>query len=695
MGPMTTRPPLPLPVQEEAAHLDLVRGHLLEHPLAPDGPSTRPYVTQLSDLLHEVGGAKGEDLPSIFHQYEHLSFLVEQLAATPTSQPPDPDSPYFGHMRLQDEKGRGRDLYIGRGTRVEGTVCIVDWRNAPVSGIFYRYEEGDEFEEELGGVELAGKVTLRRTVGISQGQLQRVDAPQGTWVREGEDWIELEERARLLGGSGQALRSPTTSGARRGEARLGTGRQLRADKHLPAIAALIDPHQFNLITRPTSGLVLVRGGAGSGKTTVALHRVAWLAYAEPQRFRPERMMVLTFGRGLARFISHVLPGLGVRGVPVHTWSAWSEQARIRHFPQLARQYRTDSHSALVRLKAHPLLPALLQERVAARKAPARGREALDDFVSFLADGERVTQEIRRRAPGSLPEAVLTQAARLMEDQATALRAALAHERDSHPALDVEDDALLLRLWQLRVGPLRGTSNLAHLVVDEVQDFSTTELLVLLGCLDRHRSVTFAGDLAQQLSEAATTWDTLLSLPGLGGTVVETLQVSYRSTRQIMEFARSLLGPLADSDAPLRTRKEGPPVQVFSFSDAGAVVAFLSEALQALGREEPLASVCLIAADGSTADLYYRGLLRADVPRLRRVRDQDFLFSPGIEVAEVADVKGLEFDYVVVLDASARAWPDTDSSRRSLHVAATRAIHQLWVTVVGAAAAAVRPFQETP
>ena len=70
-----------------------------------------------------------------------------------------------------------------------------------------------------------------------------------------------------------------------------------------------------------------------------------------------------------------------------------------------------------------------------------------------------------------------------------------------------------------------------------------------------------------------------------------------------------------------------------------------------------------------------------MPRLRRVVGYDFTFAPGVEVAPVSAVKGLEFDYVVILEPSASRWPDRPESRRVLHVAATRAIHQLWLTCV--------------
>ena len=63
--------------------------------------------------------------------------------------------------------------------------------------------------------------------------------------------------------------------------------------------------------------------------------------------------------------------------------------------------------------------------------------------------------------------------------------------------------------------------------------------------------------------------------------------------------------------------------------------------------------------------------------LRLVDDQNFAFAPGIDVVDVDQVKGLEFDYVVIIEANAFAYPDTPHHQRLLHVAATRAVHQLW------------------
>jgi DNA helicase-2/ATP-dependent DNA helicase PcrA len=72
----------------------------------------------------------------------------------------------------------------------------------------------------------------------------------------------------------------------------------------------------------------------------------------------------------------------------------------------------------------------------------------------------------------------------------------------------------------------------------------------------------------------------------------------------------------------------------------------------------------------------------DVPKVRLVERGAFDFKPGIEITPVGEVKGLEFDYVIIPDTNWGTYVDKPEDRRLLHVAATRAIHQLWVISVG-------------
>jgi DNA helicase-2/ATP-dependent DNA helicase PcrA len=259
--------------------------------------------------------------------------------------------------------------------------------------------------------------------------------------------------------------------------------------------------------------------------------------------------------------------------------------------------------------------------------------------------------------------------------------------DDLPILDADDLAILLRANQLLRKP---DPPLAHLFVDEAQDLSPMKLAALIGRTAPAKqrgessqvpSVTLAGDTAQRLflDNGFGDWGAVLGHLGLAHVAIEPLRIAYRSTREILELARHAMGPLP-IDVPAEVKRSGAPVEGFRFSAVGAAVAFLAEALRDLLVREPRATVALLARFPEQADRYFEGLRRAEVQSLRRVRAHDFTFRPGIDVTDVRQVKGLEFDYVVMLDANATSYGTDDEARHLFHIAATRAAHQLWLVV---------------
>ena len=260
--------------------------------------------------------------------------------------------------------------------------------------------------------------------------------------------------------------------------------------------------------------------------------------------------------------------------------------------------------------------------------------------------------------------------------------------DDEPLLDLDDVAILLRASQL----VRGVKHpFAHLFVDEAQDLSPMKLSVLIGRTPRP-SITLAGDTSQRLflDNGFGDWRGVLAHLALAHVAVEPLRIAYRSTREIMEVARAAMGPLANPDPPEAPRS-GAPVEAFRFPAAGAAVAFLAEALRDLAAREPRATIALLARHPEQADRAYEGLRRAEVPALRRVRAQEFAFRPGIEVTDVRQVKGLEFDYVVMLDVNASSYGRDDESRHLFHIGVTRAAYQLWLITTGDPSPLLRPL----
>ena len=270
-----------------------------------------------------------------------------------------------------------------------------------------------------------------------------------------------------------------------------------------------------------------------------------------------------------------------------------------------------------------------------------------------------------------------------------MRAVDGLDIEENATLDREDDTLLLRLMQRITGPLRkgqtGKEPLIyeHVLVDEAQDLSPVELSVIFGTVSKGQSVTLAGDTAQRLhmDNGFTDWKEVIGHLGLSHVQVEPLKLSYRSTAEILELASHVLGPLAPPEPPVATR-HGAPVELFHNAATGDSVAFLAEALRELSISEPRASVAVVARYPEQADLYYDGLKRGDVPYLRRIADQDFPFKPGVDVTDIRQVKGLEFDYVILVEVTESAYPVETDARHLLHIGATRAAHQLWILSSG-------------
>ena len=826
-------------VAEELALWQRVTAFLLElaapspGAAAPEKPSGM-HDADLLELRDAIAEAKPEDLAPLIEQMARVSAVAAGRRGKLVA-PIDIQAPYFAHLRLRPSappKAQPRDVLIGRRGLIDRAagIQIVDWRDAPVSQIYYRYDEGDDYDETIAGSLFQGIIEVRRNITIQNGTLRRIGCPQGSFFSDPSgQWWEADAlmSPTLQGGQGLAARAPRPAGPMpKGQAGKGgrpgglaapghghghghgqaqgagqaagsgaprpsgpvgpPGFATRVDKHLPEIAALIDRHQFDLITEPDSGVVVIQGGAGSGKTTVALHRVAYLAFQKPERFRGSKVMIIVPSEALVRYVSGVLPALGVPGVPVQTSAGWMSHHRKRLLPHLPKRQSSETPPTVARCKKHPGMLQVIEQYIsdqaaqlrqklveALAEAPAAARERVlgqwdaraerplrlrcrgvrhaiaghlepglavrmdellrrlsrragdvgRDWTELLTDGERLWRGLGAESPAHNPGAPVTRAdlaelvayCQAQQEEVEELPEDVDPERyqavdgqpleDDSPAgqLDVEDDPLLLYLYQQKLGGLdhssgKGQVSYEHMVLDEVQDLSVIEIKVLISCVSKeeddkkkslpHRphaqSLTLAGDVAQRLvfDNGFSRWEDLLPMCGLRGVQIQRLRIMYRSTAEVLALAHDVLGPLLTDDSTQSATRHGAPVRAFSFGEIGEAVAFLAEALRSLLLREPTASVALIARHIGTADAFYAGLSRADVPSLRRVARHEFTFSAGVDVTDVTQVKGLEFDYVVILDATAAAYPDTTEARHLLHIAITRCAHQLWLVAAG-------------
>ena len=600
----------------------------------------------------------------------------------------DPTSPYFGHLILEEDD-RTRQLLIAKGSAVDSRlpVNIVDWRNAPISQIYYEFEEGEEFYAEVAGREREGIVAARRTLDIRGGVLQSAENGEVVARKQaGNTWLVKRKADEVLERSDL--------------------REDPEDHALPDIVALITPDQFGVLTRSDTGVVVLRGQAGSGKTTVALHRIAYLRYHDPERFRLDRILVVMFNKALQTYIRKALGELELQGVQVATFHAWAS-AMLRR-GGLTVRFGGQAPPAVTTLKQHPAVEALLvaaverlgtrlegwlpvpEELAAAWSATeGAGLSRVGRFFAARPAEERpLVAALRQKVWARLadprrdlldlvadPDAAKEVLPAELHATVPALAQHLARQRETG-LLDFADAALLLRHGQLVAAQVEGFEvpwyrALAHIVVDEAQDLSAPAVRVLLDAADEHRSVTLAGDPAQTLYDAGG-----FGLLSGGGQAVDrslqldTLPVGHRSTRPIMELALRASGHT--DDALLAQTRPGLPVQWLQGEDA--VAGPVGAAIAAFRSRRPKALVAVLCRTKQQANRWAEDLDAVLTEPVRRGHRDDFVFEPGVVVSNVHQVKGLEFDGVVLVEPG--AYKERD--RNLLHVAITRAADQLWV-----------------
>ncbi len=761
-------------IEEELQILESMRGFF--H--SAEGHSERMLDDEMLWLRDSMAESSKDDQAQLMAQLISVSELAKQRV-TPMESVQE-GTPYFGHLRLKQE-GRTRDVLIGNANlmRSEAPMPIVNWHSSPVSRVFYCYQEGDLFEESFGGRLVDGEVLVHRRLVIEGGLLLRVECLRGRFQFMDGCWRRVKEHPlSLTGGEYSALR-PSKDKPSLGIQASVSG---LSDRRLANITGLLDESQYELITDADSQVMVVDGGAGSGKTTVALHRLAFLSQHDPKRFVPRRMMVVVFSAAMASYIEHFLPALEVHKCRIEVYEKLVENLRKRHFPKLPAEYHSTTTGLVWRFKHSFVCQELLLRAASERAAEweADLREALGEapqteillegwrrssfefialrprmFVRWLEnkDPERpsppeldylskqrlqkalqpferlvtkpehfvldiwsesflshvkLTELLNKIAPDAYtPQQIRELHQKLFSGYST-LQDWLEWKSETptddqlsgsfklgkgtapiKPQFYREDDTILLSLYQSLVGPLqehRQPLKLAHITIDEAQDFSPPELKMLLNIAEKPFSLTLAGDTEQRviLHQEPKGWIPMLREIGLENHAnLRRLEVGYRGTEPIINFSRKILGHLHQGH-PWRAIRGGPPVLLLQSKQTGfgPAISFIAPILKSLQQREPHATIALIAREEQEAQDYHQGLLNADVPKLRLVLDYNFSFQAGTDITTITQVKGLEFDYVLILNVNQQNWHDDDHSRFLLHVAATRAAHQLWLICCG-------------
>jgi DNA helicase IV len=613
----------------------------------------------------------------------------------------DPTVPlFFGRLDYDDahEDARGERFYIGRRhvTDESGDPMVVDWR-ARISRAFYRASKADPMG-----------VLLRRRFGFQHGELTA---------------FEDEE---LLKADGAATAPSEILESEIERPRVGPMRD---------IVATIQPEQDLIVRLDLDRSVCVQGAPGTGKTAVGLHRAAYLLYSHRDQLSRQGVLVVGPNASFLRYIGDVLPALGeidaqqttieelvgktmtglnarylVRGEDspeVATLKGDARMATVLHralwshlqpsteglvVPRGARRWRVAGYEAdeiVAALRergvrygaARAMLPQRLAHAILV-KMELSGDSPDDRVQDAVARSKPVRQYADRLWPAVDPARLVL---RLLGD-----RDVLAAAADG--VLTAEEQALLLwdrpakgpgsARWSVADAVLideaadliSRTPSMGHVVADEAQDLSPM-MLRAVGRRCTTGSATVLGDLAQATTPwGSRSWEEALTHLGKPRAHVEQLTLGFRVPGEVIEYAGRLLPVIApDLTPPTSVRRTRGELEVTRVDDVvDAAVAAARVAGQRTG------SVGLVVPDVLVGPVGAR--LSAAAVAHAVLGEGPGELDAALDLVPASLAKGLEFDYVVLLEPAALVAGEADrlTGLRRLYVCLTRAVTSLVV-----------------
>ena len=593
------------------------------------------------------------------------------------------DSPFFGRVDFRyDGDEEAETFYIGIGNLSEsaGSLPLVyDWR-APVSGLFYDYDKGPASYEAPSGI-FEGEVTSKWQYKIRKGKM----------LYEFESDVKIDDE--ILG------------------AELGSNGEVQ----LKNIVRTIQKEQNEIIRNTKDKIMVIQGAAGSGKTSVALHRIAYLLYHDRENLKSSNVLILSPNGVFADYISHILPELGEENIREMSFDLFAYRELKDIVGDCEDRYDQIEHTVLnpkiqdiCREKQSPEFVSKLDgfvlrledELINFRDVEYRGctlseKEIIDLFYFKFLDvpllsrmhsvAEYFIDQVETLRDRDLSdeerEEVMECFRSMYETRDCYVLYSRFLEKEGYrplPHCQIEkrrlryEDVYPVLYLKYTLYQCRNHHGIKHVVVDEMQDYSWIQYLLIHKMFPCR--MTILGDKAQTMEDE--TQDVLKFLPKIFGKDIRKIVMnrSYRNTMEVAQYANHLTG-IEDMEL---FERHGEPVDERTFSSTEeALETVLEKWLNRREEFETEALIFLTEREAEHAFLYIEKRLKEIAPeaenQLCYMNRDSQSFKKGLTVTTFYLAKGLEFDQVFGIFEEDR---ESGLQCQAKYITATRALHEL-------------------
>lgn len=591
------------------------------------------------------------------------------------------DIPYFGRIDFAKQDEKEQLIYIGVhnfSDEDSNQNLVYDWR-APISSMFYDFELGDAHFENIEGT-VSGTISKKRQFKIRKGKME--------YMLDTDLMIQDDVLQRELN-------------------------QTSTPK-MKNIVATIQREQNAIIRNVEARNLIIQGVAGSGKTSIALHRIAFLLYKFKETISSEEILIISPNKIFASYISNILPELGEESVAENNMEELARELleyKIEFqtfFQQVAELLTGKDQKFIERIKfksSADLLKKMdeyllyLENHsfhavdLVVEKTPVpawfieekfkkytrlpllkRFNEVVREIVDnlFIYYGVEVTGAERKKLHTAVRKMFPSANVRMLykgfyqwleKPELLKIRKGSLYEYA---------DVFPMIYLKAKLEGLQPYYKTKHLIVDEMQDYSSVQYAILNQLFPCKK--TILGDINQSVNPFSSS--NLESIKAIfSGSESMTMMKSYRSTFEITQFTKEI-GLNVDVEAIARHGKK--PI-VHRFKNEEAELEFILQSVQEFkdSTHNSMGIICKIQEQAN--ELY--DIIKSGGSKVNLLDARTAVFSGGLAITTSHLAKGLEFDRVLVPFANANVYHSI-ADRQMLYVACTRAMHELNLTYSG-------------